>query len=341
MDLIVILLWFLAFTAIVLFLGALNYFIGRPSSTVNISDKSQPDAMNQEQSLRSSNNRRKHARNANKKHRQQAAAAIMTTNDDSNSNDNDDKQEEILIIPEIKVKNEEEEEESSRQQSDEEQEQNEEFQDIIKSEEVEIPSPPPAPIREEQEPSLPLKQRNKNKNTNNRSSAASITTNSSRTTSISSKDETILPSKPQACVAPVKQSFLPIGKENSMTNIESAQTPQDNNSKSNGNLSSLYNMYTHPGYKSLPPRFQRQQKQEASSAIQKFRKRKPPNQPKNLTIPPGSAARQNDFIPSTPPQQTNNQLESPIQQESPTQNGYSSESDLLSGKTYIQQKSHF
>jgi len=307
MDLVIGLLWFSAFSVIVLFLGALNYFLRRSQSDIT--------NQQQQQSNRSStsNNRRKHARNANRKQRQQAAAATI----------NEDIQETKSIFSEIKIEGEESLIESSVQPTDEE-EKEEEFHDPMEIEEVLISSPS-TPIQDEQKPILPVKQRNKNKSNHTNSKSPS---SSSSTPPISSKEESILPIKPQASVAPVKQ-FPPLMPT---TNTKSIQIPQDNNSKSNGNLSSSCNIYSYSEYNSLPPRFQ----QKDAAALQRLRKRKTTIKTKKSSISPDSAARQNDFVPSVSKQQinNNNQLELPIQ--SSNQNGYSSESDILTGKNFVQ-----
>jgi hypothetical protein len=320
MDLVIGLLWLLAFSVIILFLGTLHYFIGRSHSDIKLTaKKSQSDTTNQQQQQQSnrtstSNNRKKHAR----KQRQQAAAAAAAAanNENSNSNDtNEDKQEIKSNLPEVKIK---EEEESSVQLTDEEQEQQEDFQDPIEIEELLIPSPP-TPIQKEQKPILPVKHRNKNR-INHRNSK-------SPSPSISSKEESTLPSKPQASVAPVKQSLSSIPT----TTTDSKQISQDNNSKSNGKLSSC-NIYSYSEHNSIPPRFQQQRQQKDTTIGQKSRQRKT----KQSSIPPDSAARQNDFVPSTSQQQINdnNQLELSLH------NGYSSESDILTGKTFPKQKIH-
>lgn len=297
MDLVIGLLWFSTFSVIVLFLGALNYFLGRSNSDIK---QSQSDSTNQQQSNRTSNNRKKHARNANKKRQQAAAAAAAALKDTSN---NDDKQEIKPISTDIKN----EEEESPVQLTTD--EEKEEFQDTMTIDEVLIPS-----IQEEEEkPILPVKQRNKNKSNHNNSNI----TNQTIVTSLnSSKEESILPAKPQASVAPVIQS-LPI---DSTINIESNQIPQDKHSKSNGKSS--YNQYPYSEYNSLPPRFRQRQQKEAAD-VQKFRKRKS----KEPSIFLGSPAGQNDFIPSISKQQS--EL---LTHQSSNQNGYSSESDILTGK---------
>jgi hypothetical protein len=315
MDLVTILLWFLVFSVIVLFLGALTYFLGRPNSNIVISEKkSQTDTINQQQpppqSNRSNtnNNRRKHARNANKKQRQEAAAVAANANFNSNTND-EDQQETKPVTPEIKI-----EKESSAQSTDEEEE--EQYEEPMQIEEVLIPSPP-TPI--EQEPLLPVKQRHKNKS--NHTNSKLLDTSSSNTTNLipSSKEESILPTKPQASVTPVKQPSPTIVS----TNIDSTQIPQDNNSKLNGKISSSYNIYPHSGHNSLPPRFQQQRQQKEAENGQKFRKRRTTSQ------------KQSSRSPSKQQINNNNQLESS------NQNGYSSESDILSGKTFLYKKRHY
>jgi hypothetical protein len=334
MDLIVVLLWFLAFSVIVLFLGALNYYLGRSHSNVLTSKaKSQSDTINQQQTICSStgNNRRKPSRHAKKKQRQQAASV---TNETSNSNNNsEDKQDTKSIILERKIDEEESQIESSIQPTDEEQEENEEFHDVIKIEDVSISSLSTSIQEEqeqEQEPILPVKQRKKHKSNQSNSKSpcppSSNQTYSSSTSPISSPNQSNFPSKPQASVVPVKQA--------NSSNIQLNQIPQDNNSKSNGNLPSSYNIYSYSGHNSVPPRFRQQQQKETNTA-QKFRKRKPPTQITKSSIQPDSAARQNDFVPSKQQINNNHQLESPLQDhESSNQNGYSSESDILSGKTF-------
>ena len=243
MDLVIGLM---AFSVIVLFLGALNYFLGR-----NYSDtKSKCDTTNQQRS----SNRRKHARNANKKQR--------ASNDNLNSNNDQKDQRETESIS-TEIKNEEE----------------EKFEDTMKIED------------EEEKPILPVQNNSMN----------------SKSTSTLSNEESISSLKPQASIAPVKQSLSPIPK----TNIESTQILEDKYSKSNGHLSPRDTCF-HSKQKSLPPRFQQQQQQ---------RQRRSKGKKNDLLTSP-----QNDFL-----QQLNksNQLELPL--ESLNHNGYSSESDNLTG----------
>jgi len=319
MDLVIGLLWCLAFSVIVLFLGALNYFLGQTHSDINIAEnKSQSDTIKQHQQSnpsKNSNNRRKHARNANKE-RQQAAAVAMATNETLN---NEDKQEIESISSEINI----EKEESTIQLLDEEQEQNEEFKDPMTTVEEVLTLSPLMPIQDEQKPILPVKQRHKNKSNSINSKSSN---SSSSKPSISLKDESILSIKPQASVAPVKQP-VPLMQT---VNIEYTQNHQDNNSKSNGKLSSSSscNIYSYTEQNSIPPRFQQQQQryqQKEINDVQRFRRRRTT---KKSSIPLGSAGRQNDFVPSISKQQINNNNNNELS----NQNGYSSESDILTGK---------
>ncbi|UJR30157.1 hypothetical protein I4U23_017697 [Adineta vaga] len=308
MDYTAILLGFLVIIVIILFLGALNYFLGRPQSNVIVSDKkSSSDSINQQQQQQTTSRmnpcsiRRKQARMAKKNQRLQQAK-VTNENLNSNTNDNLNKQETIKS-----KKDEEEEEEgeesqieSSIQPTDEEQE----FYDVIKTDEVSTISPSTS-NQQDQEPLIPVKQRKKNKNNQilNKSS------NSSSVEPTLPKPDPIQPSKPQANVVPVKQT---------QASILSSNISLDKTSKSNGNLSSpSYNIYAYSGHNSVPPRFQQRQ-QKDFNATQKLRRRKASTPIKKSSIQPESAARQNDFIPLTTRQQSTNQ------------NGYSSESDNLS-----------
>jgi hypothetical protein len=296
MDLVIGLLWCMAFSVIVLFLGALNYFLGRSHSNIELSDKkSQLDTTNQQRN----STKRKHTRNANKKQRQLAAATAIS--DHSNSN-NEQETESVLS----EIKNEEEEETLIDEQ----------FEDPMKIEEV-------SHVEDEQKPIGPVKQRNKNK---------SNSTNSKST--ISSKEESIFPLKPQASVAPVKQSLLP---PISKINNQSTQVLQDNHSKSNGHVSSC-NIYSYAEHNSVPPRFQQQRREKEEANGQKFRKRRSNEKKTKSFNSSASPVRQNDFLPLISKQQlnnNNNQLELPLQ--SSNQNGYSSESDMLTGKILFSQ----
>lgn len=308
MDSVVGLLWFSVFSVIVLFLGALNYFLGRTNSDIK---QAQTDKTNQQQSNRTSSNRRKRARNANKKLQQATDATAL-----KNTLDNDDKQETKSISSEIKNEDDEDEDEEEEQQvshfqlTDDEQEQNEEFEDPMVIEEISVPS-----LREEQKTNSPVKQRNKNKNDHINGNISNL---SSPTSISSSKTDTNLPIKPKASVAPVKQS-LP---NNSKINNESTQNLQDKNSKSNGK--SLNNIYSYSEQNSTSPRFQQRQQKEIND-MQKFRKKKS----KKSSILSNSTVRQNDFLPSLSKQQIELTLPSS------NQNGYSSESDVLTGKIFL------
>ncbi|CAF0938633.1 unnamed protein product [Rotaria sordida] len=303
-----------------------------------VSEKqSQSDAMNKQQQSQSNrtntnNNRRKHARNANKK-RQKAAAA---TNENLNSNnDNEDKQEKKTIISEEKIEEEEEESstESSIQQTIE--EQDEEFKDPIIIEDVFISSCS-TPIPAEKESILPIKQRNKDKSNymNSKLQSPTISTNCS---SIPSKQESILLSKPQANVAPVKQTF-PL---TTTTNIESTQISKVTNSKSNEALSSsssIYDIYSCSEYNSVSSRFQEQEQQQQDTdafITQKFRRKKSTTKKSSIQI--DSPKNQNNIVSLGSKQQiNNNNIHFDLSQQSnehelSNYNGYSSESDILSG----------
>lgn len=299
MDFTGILFGFLVIIVVVLFLGALNYFLSRPQSNMSVSEKkSTSNLINQTHSQTSTSRtnacsmRRKQARLAKKNQRLQQA---NTTNENLNSKNND-KQEIQTTIPK-RDSEEEEEEQSSVQPTDDD---NEEFYDAMKNNDVTNDSPSTS-IPPDEEPLVPVKQRKKSK--------------------VNSKPsiESTLP-KPQASVVPVKQT---------QTSIPSPNIPIDQNSKLNGRLPSSYNLYSYPAHKSLPPRFQQRQHRDLNST-EKLRQRKPTTPVRKSTIQPEAAARQNDFIPLAIRQQPSNKTN---HLESSHQNGYSSESDNLSGKT--------
>ncbi|CAF2878724.1 unnamed protein product [Rotaria sp. Silwood2] len=344
MDLIIALLWLFVFFIIVLFLGSLNYFLGRPNSNVKTSQQQSPSnttnqQQQQQQSNRTNNNRRKHARNANKK-RQKAAAAVAANENlnSNNDNENENEQEKKTIISEEKIKEEEEEPftEDFVQQTNEEQEEDEEFQDPIITEDLLI-SCCLTPIEEENELILPVKQHNKDKsnhiNSKTQSSISSDTKNCSSIPPISSKQESILLSKPQANVAPVKQTF-PLA---ATTNIESTHIPQVENSKSNETLSSSsHNIYSYSDHGSVPPRFQKERQDNEVFTTQKFRRKKATTQiTKKPSIQYDSPTKQNNVVPLASKQLINNNTHFDLslqsrQHESSNCDGYSSESDNLS-----------
>ena len=331
MDLIVGAFWLAAFTVIVLFLGVLNYFIGRSHLTVNPSEKSQVDTANPQQQqtgrTQTSSSRRKHARNAQKKLRQQALAT--TANDDSNSNKDEDTSEQQACQAEMNI-DEDEQADASVVQASVDQSQHEEgdeYEDSISFDEAApLPSsasrPSVAPIQEEdEEPMLPMKQRNKHRTHTNNSKSNGYSTHhapsssSTNNAAMSAREDLSLPSKPQASVAPVKQAHSSFAQE---------QADRVHYSSSNG-TSSSYKVYPYGSQNSVPPRFR--YKQDPAPSAPKFQKRKFPAQPTHASIPDESAARQNDFAPSPPQQRTTNEH----QFESSTANGYSSESDIVSG----------
>jgi hypothetical protein len=314
MDFLIVKYWLLTFIGITLFLGGLTYFILQQ----NFTDKFQLDQMNQQGHRTSASNRRKNARNANKRKQQQQQQQQTTTNNGEITEEEEQKR----ILPKITTQNDEK--DFSGQQTDEEQEEKGKFQDINQTKQIIFP---PTHVEDEQEATISIKQRNKTK-TLNKPPPPSLP---------SSKEESIIPSKPQACVAPVKQTPL---MKDSTNNLKSSQNHQDNYPKSNGHLSSSHNIYTYSAYNPLPPRFQqqRQQQKEAAYATQKYRRRRGGGHSKRSSFPPDSAARSNDFIPASLKQQdiNENQTESlgnfTQQQELSINNGYSSESDILTGK---------
>ncbi|CAF2367475.1 unnamed protein product [Rotaria sp. Silwood2] len=331
MDFWIVEYWLVLFTTIVSFLGGLTYFIQKQIS----SDKSQLDIiMNQQGRRGSTNSRRKNSRNANKKKQP------MT-----NSNSNDiSEEEQKKILPEITLEKDEQEQEEEEngsgleetvQQPDEKQEK-EKFKNSIQTEQI-ISSA--AHVEDEQEPTISIKQRNKPKIINKSPSSPP------------SKEEPIVPSKPQASVAPVKQAHMSSPMKNSSNYMNSSR---DMYPKSNGHISPSHHIYTYSGFNSLPPRFQQQQlEKEAAFAYRRHRKRRGQLPQKRSSLPPGSAARSNDFIPSSfeeeeqqqqqqqqhqQQQQQQQQIDDnqseltmnlPPQQELMINNGYSSESDFL------------
>lgn len=161
-----------------------------------------------------------------------------------------------------------------------------------------------------------------------------------------SKQEHIVPLKPQASVAPVKQAHSSPANKNLPHHTNS---PKDMHSKSNGHMSPSHNMCTYSAYNPLPPRFQQQLLQrEAASAARRYRKRRGTLPPKRSSYPPNGSGRSDEFVPPLLPEQQeyeefeqeeqieDNQAEqpgvAPQQQECLMNNGYSSESDFLTGK---------
>ncbi|CAF1476375.1 unnamed protein product [Rotaria sp. Silwood1] len=340
MDLMIVSVWTLVFSVIVLFLGALNYFLGRSNSNVTTSQKpsssnttnqQQQQQQQQQQSNRTNNNRRKHARNANKK-RQKAAAAAATNENLNSNNDNEDKQEKKSTISKTKIEVEEEESlpDYSIQQTTEEQDEDEEFKDPIITEDLLISSYS-TPIQEEKEPILPVKQHNKDKNNHiNSKTQSPISSNTKNNSSIPSKQESIVLSKPQANVAPVKQTF-PL---TSTTNIESTHIPQVTKSKSNEILSSsTNNIYSYSENNSASSKFPKQSQDNEAFITQKYRRKKGTTK---TSIQLDSSTKSNDVVPLASKQHINNNTHFDLslqshQHVSSTYDGYSSESDILSG----------
>jgi hypothetical protein len=189
---------------------------------------------------------------------------------------------------------------------------------------------PPTHVEDEQQSTVSIKQRNKHK----------ISVNVS-----SEKEEPVIPSKPQANVALVKQAPLTPLTNDSSNNFKSHQ---DHNVKTNGYSSSSYNTYTYSAYNPLPPRFQQQQQErqryhrETTYNNHRYRRRRGrAGRSKRSSFPPDSAARPNDFIPSAlREQQTEDHQVAPDvhfvqQQDLSMTNGYSSESDILTGNRTV------
>ncbi|CAF3748739.1 unnamed protein product [Rotaria magnacalcarata] len=311
------------------------------------SKQSQSDTANQQQQRTNrsgtSNNRRKNARSANKK-RQKAAAVAATTK--NLNNDNEYKQEKNATLPKNKIEAEEEAEaeeeesliESSLQSTNEEQDEEEEFSDPIVIDEALIYSTT-AFIQKEKESSSSLKQRNKDKtNPMNSKSLSPISTISTNATNcslapqFSSKQGSIVPLKPKANVAPVKQ----VMSSTNTANTESNPPSQVNNSKSIENSPSSYNIYSYSEHSSGLPRFQQQQRQEIDTfATQKFHRKKTATQTKTPSMQLDSSTRENDVgsLASKQKLSKNTHFELPIQShqhESFNSDGYSSESNNLS-----------
>ncbi|CAF4161801.1 unnamed protein product [Rotaria magnacalcarata] len=323
MDFWIVEYWSLAFTVIVSFLGGLTYFIQRQFLT----KKSQIlEVMNQQGRHGSASSRRKNPRNANKRKQQ-------TTN--SNSNSNDIKEEEQKEnSSELTLENDVQERQSVLEQPIQQTQEKQEEEKIQNNSQIEQNVSPPTHVEDEQEPTTQVKQRNKMKPINKSPSLSS------------SRQEVFVPSKPQASVAPVKQAYLSSPIKNSSNHMNSSR---DIYPKSNGNVSPSHNIYTYSAYNSLPPRFQQQILQkEAASAARRYRKRRGPLPSKRSSLPPGSAARSNEFIPSSFQEQQELEHEQqqiddtqielsmsiPQQPESLMINGYSSESDFLTGKIH-------
>ena len=290
MDLVIGLWWSAAFTVIIVVLGALNYFLGQSHSDIQINEKkSSSDSANlqQQQSTRNSNSsqRRKQARTALRKQRQLAALAA-TSNSDHNEEDSPTSE---SISATIKL------DEDDVQPIDQ-------FEDPMMIEDVLI-----LPTHVEDEQTVPqqvIKQRNKN---------PTPSIDVSRSNSL--KEESIQPSKPQACVAPVKQPLL----TKSSIAEESKEIRSNHHSKSNGTNSTCH-IYSHPEYNSLPPRFQQQRQQKFLSRKSTDRTKKP------------SFGRTNHFLPPPPRRQHQQYSNNHHQLDTPPQNGYSSESDVATGR---------
>lgn len=341
MDLMVILLWFIAFCVIVLFLGTLNYFLGQPSTHVVISQKeSQSDNVTPQQSNRTSttNNRRKHSRNANKKRQKAALAAATVTDECLNSKKHDEnKQEKKTSVSEEKLEVDEDEVliESSILSTTDEHDQDEEFEDPMIAEDVPIQSPHTM-TQDENKGNSTVKQRNKDKvnqiHNSSLSTISSKTEHHSFTSPMPSKQNSIVLTKPKANVAPVKQ----IASSNHSANLESTQIQHTNNYKSVENQLPSNNMHSYIDHNSVPLKFQQQQQETETFNAQKFRRKKSSTPTKKSSIRFDPITRHKDIPMSKP--KTNNNIRHDLcpqsyPQDSFNSNGYSSESDILSGRT--------
>lgn len=243
-------------TAIVVVLSVLYFFLGRPKSvdqpsTTVINQSATPTPV--QQTGITSPTRRKNARK-----RERRRAKNKETSEDQQPAQQDIDDEPSPSVQSVSTTNEAEDEEEEDQQQHE--DDNEQFEDatlfkepsprpVIRVEDEQKPTvapPPPPKARQKPKPPLP-------------------------------KDESSYPSKPHACVAPVKQTS-PSHSTDHPPRLRPPIDPIGSKRRSNGKSS----------------------------------------------IPLDSAARPNDFIPST-------------QQHVSNSNGYSSESDLRSGKTLCPQ----
>jgi hypothetical protein len=298
MGILIVRYWLLTFVGIVLFFGGLTHSIQREIFIKKIQFK----PMNQQ----GHKNRRK-TRNVNKKK--------QTINTNSVNNDTKNDEEQKTISPDITIENNEEQEN---------------FENTIQTERT-----PPTHGEDEQEPTIVNKQRNTNKMSN----------------SPSEKEEPVIPSKPQASVAPVKQAPLTPLTNDSSNHLKSSQ---NHNVKTNGHASPPYNIYTYSAYNPLPPRFQQQQQQQrqrhhremAYNTHRHRRRRGGRGHSKRSSFPPDSAARPNDFVPLSLQQQQQQQQQTEHyqaepdvqyvqQQDLPINNGYSSESDIVTGNIEV------
>ena len=246
----------IVFTAIVVVLGVLYSFLGRtrpveqPSATV-IDQSATPTPV--QQTSITSPTRRKNARK-----RERRRAKNKQTSDDQQPTQQDIDDEPNPSVQSMSTTNDAEDEEEEEEQQHE--DDDEQFEDAILFKE---PSPRPLiRVEDEQKPAVapPPKVRQKPKPS-------------------PPEDESSHPSKPHACVAPVKQTSSTHSTDHPSPRLRPPIDPIGSKRKSNGKSS----------------------------------------------IPLDSAARPNDFIPS------------PQQQHASNTNGYSSESDLRSGKTCCSQ----
>ena len=258
-------------------------------------------------------NRRKNGRNANRKKQE------------TKTDENRVQQERERDVSATETVNDKEQESTVEQPDSESRE--EDFTNVQQIENT------PTRVEDEQQPMAFVKQRSKQKLSDKPS------------TTPSGKEESVVPIKPQASVAPVKQTPSP---------TQHPKSSQDNHLKTNGYSPIPYNLYTYSAFNPLPPRFQQQRQQkEAELSAQKFRRRQGKGPSNRNSLPPGSAARPNEFVPSSPqqmdqqeqqvPQHVNNEQTNAYvypcepqqhqhQQESSMNHDYSSGSDVVTGK---------
>lgn len=142
----------------------------------------------------------------------------------------------------------------------------------------------------------------------------------------------------------------PIAPETSTPPITNGKYPSnhhENHFKSNGQILPSYPMCTYAPHNPLPPRFRQQQQQqqpkETVFSNSRFRRRRGGGGggrfAKRSSYPPDSMRYSNDFVPTSEEQEQiqeeqveNQEIESSKQQDLSATNGYSSESDILTGK---------
>lgn len=175
------------------------------------------------------------------------------------------------------------------------------------------------------------------------------------------RNETLSPSSSQMDDDP--QSFTLVKQRNKnrlfnpppISNGHSPGNYRDYHFKSNGQSSSSYPMCTYAPHNPLPPRFRQQQQQEppppketvfSNSRFQRRRRGGGGGRfPKRSSYPPDFMTYSNDFVPTSEEheqiqeeidnQENQSPTDSTEQQDHPTTNGYSSESDIQTGKIHL------